>query len=304
MAAEEAEEGEGKGEAWSLPLIPDNADHSGLLMVNCIGDELNLSHFQQMLGEDEVLVAKYHIQLHPGRKCIHINSRDGSTRSESYIFSTGALVCWEFQDLNRLIYRVCSFLGPSAKTNSWDNYQFFYGDKNEADPDTDHPIVERNNPQAKWAISFAMAQSAKLDYLEKSTMSVSQTVKGIINGIINQSRIVLNRRIALQRMGIVMKLLIQTNLDESDFLSDVPDQFWDEAQLAKAWRLYHNYLDIKSRASVLTAQLKVLSNFYSMLNSELHSQKANKLEWCIIALISIEVVFSFGDHAHWFKFFV
>lgn len=55
---------------------------------------------------------------------------------------------------------------------------------------------------------------------------------------------------------------------------------------------------------VLDSQLKMFNDFYSMLSSEVHVKKSTRLEWAIIFLISIEVVFGVADHSDWLASFI
>jgi len=51
------------------------------------------------------------------------------------------------------------------------------------------------------------------------------------------------------------------------------------------------YLEIERRAEVLNKRLDIIKELFDMLANELQNTHANKLEWIIIVLIMIEVVF-------------
>ena len=51
------------------------------------------------------------------------------------------------------------------------------------------------------------------------------------------------------------------------------------------------YLEIDRRAEVLNKRLDIIKELFDMLANELHVAHSNKLEWIIIILIVLEVIF-------------
>lgn len=82
----------------------------------------------------------------------------------------------------------------------------------------------------------------------------------------------------------------------SDLL-DTPDMYWTAPDLEELYGKISRVLDNRARIAVLNKKLDYASELADVLGSHLSEQHTWKLEWGIIALITVEVV---SDVLHWF----
>ncbi|RHZ07152.1 hypothetical protein DYB37_013799 [Aphanomyces astaci] len=141
----------------------------------------------------------------------------------------------------------------------------------------------------KIAISFAMAQSCKLDVFEervedstKETRHIPQTLAetGEIKKYSQKDISQLIGRLFIERSDI--------NLN-SDMLDD-PDFFWDDDEYQPLYKKMMKYLDVDNRVHILNTRLDILRELLDVLSQQLARQHDTKLEWIVIWLIVAEVV--------------
>jgi len=236
------------------------------------------------------------------RKYIRLQCLDGS---EIYIFPFGSFVCWDVADADFIrVRQLLRRFERGERTEQFEDFDFLYGKDTAIDPEDDEIIISKDDEMAKWPVSFALAQSVKLDYFEKEVKQTFQEMDQLAGYLSRNGSIPLQPKRIVQKMGKIMELLVNVNLGETDFVSDLPDEFWEDAESATTWKIFHNYLGVRNRAKALDSQLKMFNEFYSMLSSEVHVKKSTRLEWAIIVLISIEVLFGVADRADWLMSFI
>ena len=141
----------------------------------------------------------------------------------------------------------------------------------------------------KLAISFALAQSAKLGYFEATVEKTIQSTKDIPQKMAVDGKIKLNRKDITRQIGQLFVDRSSINL-YSDIL-DNPDFFWEDDEWLPVYSRVAKYLEVDRRAEVLNKRLDILKELFDMLATELHNSHSNKLEWIVIILIMVEVLF-------------
>jgi uncharacterized Rmd1/YagE family protein len=99
----------------------------------------------------------------------------------------------------------------------------------------------------------------------------------------------------LRLTGRLLHFRAMLNL-QSDLL-DTPDMYWSEPTLEELYMRVGRMLDNRPRIAVLNKKLDYASELADVLGSHLSEQHTWKLEWGIIALITVEVA---SDVLHWF----
>ena len=90
-----------------------------------------------------------------------------------------------------------------------------------------------------------------------------------------------------------MSIRAQLNL-YSELTDSLPDLFWDSRYELGLERFYDQVgraLDIGVRIKTLNEKMDYAQEIASVLRAQLSEQHGNRLEWIIIALITIEVGF-------------
>lgn len=74
-------------------------------------------------------------------------------------------------------------------------------------------------------------------------------------------------------------------------LIETPDLYWSEPFLEKIYNNVSKILDINSRISIMNRKLDYATEEQRAFLSVLNEKKSTRLEWIIILLIMVEVVF-------------
>lgn len=141
----------------------------------------------------------------------------------------------------------------------------------------------------KLSVSFALAQSVKLGVFERTVEQTIQETRTIPERMAIDGKIRLKRTAITKRIGQLFVDRASINL-HSDIL-DHPEFFWEDDEWLSLYLRAAKYLEIDRRAEVLNKRLDIIKELFDMLASELHNSHSNKLEWIVIILIVMEVVF-------------
>jgi uncharacterized Rmd1/YagE family protein len=184
---------------------------------------------------------------------------------------------------------------------------------------TTESVVEEEHPEkdtvlAKIAFSSGLARSTKLAVLERLTDSYTTSTRTIpttmsrgtplpfnhphilrraceILGL--GSRLPFSRPFILRKTGELLSIRAQLNL-YSELTDSLPDLFWDSDHklgLENYYEYMGRALDVDVRIRVLNEKLGYAQEIASVLRETLSERHNLRLEWGIILLIAIEVVF-------------
>ncbi|EMD00324.1 hypothetical protein BAUCODRAFT_52365, partial [Baudoinia panamericana UAMH 10762] len=146
---------------------------------------------------------------------------------------------------------------------------------------------------AKIAFSSALARSTKLAVLENLLSNYFNTTRSIATTLSAGSRLRFSRAFILRKTGELLSLRAQLNL-YSELTDSLPDLFWDsphELGLESYYEQVGRALDVGSRIKLLNERMDYASEIAAVLRERLSEKHSTELEWLIIFLISIEVVF-------------
>lgn len=219
------------------------------------------------------------------RDVLHIDHQPG----DSFIFSYGVLVVWgvaqdSFQKLCRDI--------KSFEEDSWvqaftDEFAFHVtgtdGIKNDIISLASNDVLE------KLSLSHGIAQSVKLqefEYVAENT--IGETVH-IPRNIARSGKSYLSRKKIAKMRGNLYLVKSEINLCYN--LLDTPDFFWEYPEVERPYQIMSKYLDVHARTEILNKKLEVIHELFSMLADEQNHKYAFALEWTIILLIAVEIVF-------------
>lgn len=145
--------------------------------------------------------------------------------------------------------------------------------------------------EEKLAVSYALAQSGKLDYFEEDidfSIDEARTLAEELakNGYIELDHVTLNKKI-----GKLYLKKNEINLD-TDIL-DIPDYFWNNDKYQNHFTTVSKYFEISKRTEVINHRLNIIAELLYVLNEEVNFRHISKLEWAIIILILINVLILF-----------
>jgi uncharacterized Rmd1/YagE family protein len=146
---------------------------------------------------------------------------------------------------------------------------------------------------AKIAFSSGLARSTKLAVLESSLTAYFESTRRIPALLSRGRRFSLRRSFILQKTGELLSLRAQLN-HYSELTDSLPDIFWDsrsELGLEAYYDQVGKALDVNVRIRTLNQKMDYAQEIASVLR-EMSSERHNaNLEWIIIVLIAVEVVF-------------
>lgn len=214
--------------------------------------------------------------------------RSDGTTGDAFYFNYGTVVFWglTFEEEQNLLLQIKKFETAPLAVYEFDELTYSYGAPFKIHQD--EITLPTPSPMTKLAISFGMAQSAKLRVFENSIRSTIEKTRSLPENLYKKGTISLSHKEIRKKSG---ELFIERNsINLHTDILDTPEFFWEYCELETFYRSTVNYLDIAKRVDVLNKRLDIVKELLEMLSNELNHQHSSALEWTIIWLIVIEVV--------------
>ncbi|CAM1509093.1 Fc.00g028320.m01.CDS01 [Cosmosporella sp. VM-42] len=146
---------------------------------------------------------------------------------------------------------------------------------------------------AKVAFSSGLARSTKLAVLESALTSYFESTRNIPALLSQGAGVPLGRKFILQKTGELLSLRARLN-HYSELTDSLPDIFWDsrsELGLEGYYEQVGRALDVNVRIRTLNQKMDYAAEIATVLREMSSEQHGTRLEWIIILLIAVEVVF-------------
>ncbi len=215
----------------------------------------------------------------------------GKSSGEIFVFPYGAFVCWDASEQEETAFLELvnqTTDQPNTKVE-FERYEFAYDYRRKID--RDKFFLPNKDALTKLAVSFGLAQSIKLTLFEEMISKTINDTKWLTKDLALKGKIFLSRKAMSKKIGQLFLNKASVNL-HSDIL-DEPDFFWDFPEQQPIYRDVFNCFDIQPRIDVLNHRLAIMGDLLEILNDQLNHQYSSALEWMIIGLIVIEIVFAF-----------
>ena len=150
-----------------------------------------------------------------------------------------------------------------------------------------------NTVLTKIAFSSGFARSTKLAVLETLLADYIHSTRNIPTLLSKGSRLPFTRSFILRKTGQLLSFRAQLNL-YSELTDSLPDLFWDSRQelgLEDYYDQVGKALDVGIRIRTLNQKMDYAQEIASVLRERLSEKHGLVLEWTIITLIAVEVVF-------------
>lgn len=148
---------------------------------------------------------------------------------------------------------------------------------------------EVDNFLEKYTFSNALSLSVKLGIWESNLEKYVHSMEFVTENLKRGTKIKISRAEMLRKTGELFELRHLINLS-SDLL-DTPDFYWDREQLEILYSQTCSYLSIQRRTRVMNEKLNHCVELADLISSNLNDVHHCRLEWMIIVLIMVEVVF-------------
>lgn len=164
------------------------------------------------------------------------------------------------------------------------------------EPDKDDQIVPGGpirlkvfTPEHIIVIADALSKSVALARDERQVAAAFDLVEPLARQLAEHGRTPEGRRAILKHIGNA--LLVQHRLTGRVAVTEKPDAVWDRADLDRLYVRLENEYELKERAEILSRKLNVISGTAQALTDIIDTRRALFVEFVIVALIAIEIVF-------------
>ncbi|XP_070835493.1 required for meiotic nuclear division protein 1 homolog [Chaetodon trifascialis] len=141
----------------------------------------------------------------------------------------------------------------------------------------------------KFAFSNALCLSVKLAIWEVALDNFVESIQSIPETLKSGRRVKLSSAEVMKKIGELFTLRHCINL-RSDLLL-TPDFYWDRENLEKLYEKTCQFLSINRRVNVVNEKLEHCTQLTDLMRSHLSEKHSLRLEWMIVILITIEVLF-------------
>ncbi|XP_076013962.1 required for meiotic nuclear division protein 1 homolog [Genypterus blacodes] len=233
-------------------------------------------------------------------------STDASAKPDDdaliFFFREGSVVFWNVED--KTMKKVLRMLGQheiqpyEVALVHWENEEINYalGEGNTKLERGNFMLSNRMEQDdailEKFAFSNALCLSVKLAIWEVSLDSFVESIQSIPETLKYGKRVKLSSAEVMQKIGELFSLRHCINL-RSDLLI-TPDFYWDRENLEKLYDKTCQFLSINRRVNVVNEKLEHCTQLTDLMRSHLNDKHSFRLEWMIVILITIEVLFELG----------
>jgi len=138
-------------------------------------------------------------------------------------------------------------------------------------------------------VSLALAQSVALDHVEVSVRGAMAKFEPVMAGLARHGRLFLTHHEAMKIIGFTMET--RAAVLEDLTLFDDPPETWESESLAHLDSELFDQFDLDERLGAIQHKLAYLSDAAARMIDLLTTRKSHRLEWIVIALIALEIVF-------------
>jgi len=302
----------------------------------CAAEQYDIAKVAQILDSVGYVLDSCDTGLYPQVVHVQFPSYTASLTGEAndqkpgdiFIFPSGTLVAWDVAEetVMTLVSKglLPAAVSPHLKTLETEDLEFVedsssdkstvFGDRIKLGTrasildDVEHAPrqdfeenmqAETDVTLAKIAFSSGLARSAKLAVLESALDHYFESTRTIPSLLSQGSKLPFTRSFILRKTGELLNVRAQLNL-YSELTDSLPDLFWEskhELGLEGYFDRVGKALDVNIRIKTLNEKMDYAQEIAAVLRETLSEKHGIMLEWLIIALISIEVVFGF--HKMW-----
>ncbi len=155
----------------------------------------------------------------------------------------------------------------------------------------DRIVLPNKKSFTKLAISYGLAQSLELTNFETILQKTIAESEIIPKEIAKKGKISLSRKDISKKLGEIF--LERTFINLHSEILDTPEFFWDYPEFESCYTEIIHYLEINKRVELLNRRVNILHDLFEILSNEIRHQHSSRLEWIVILLILVEVLFLF-----------
>ncbi len=155
---------------------------------------------------------------------------------------------------------------------------------------------------AKLAFSHGITRSVQLGVLEKHLTKYLESIESIpIELMKGQPPPGLTASNMMKKHGQLLYIRGLLNL-HTDLVDNIPEYYWSRTDLAKYFESISRSLDVLPRIKILNQRLDHADRLVDSMKDHLNKEHGTRMEWIIIALIAVEVVFEVVHYLNELKY--
>lgn len=140
-------------------------------------------------------------------------------------------------------------------------------------------------------ISETLGQSVALEHSELSVTQALKNTSPIVHALEARGALTSSGKNILKTVGFT--LAVREAVLARLSLFDDPAETWRSERLARLHTLLRDHFDVRKRLAALQEKVTFLADLSQMLMNLLQNRTSHRLEWVVVLLIVIEVIFSF-----------
>ncbi len=138
-------------------------------------------------------------------------------------------------------------------------------------------------------VSRALGQSVALERFENEVQAAMSRSQPVVSALRARGELIQDQREILQTVGFALdvRAAVLANLT----LFDSPPEAWESEAVAHLDAQLWDYFDLDERLSAINQKVSYLADLNDTLTDLLNHRKSQRLEWIIIGLIFLEILF-------------
>ncbi|MCL9807069.1 RMD1 family protein [Flavobacterium amniphilum] len=158
----------------------------------------------------------------------------------------------------------------------------------------DYVTVSYTDAFTVHIVMLNTAQSVALEYYELLTDELISSSKNYIQELEDRGRLSISKTNLLKYIGKVLN--VKNSIVDNLYILDDPNLVWDNEELNLLNKRLKINFDTHPRFKDLDYRLQIVEDNLRLFTDVLNVRESNRLEWIIIILIFIEIVFAFIFH--------
>ncbi|KAM9355534.1 required for meiotic nuclear division protein 1 homolog [Pholidichthys leucotaenia] len=272
-------------------------------MMQCIAFATADQYHLPTLSHDLIIQGFHEIDLPRDASNVLVISTDMTAKPDDnalmFFFREGSVVFWNVEEKTmKWVMRILEhheIQSYEVALVHWENEEISYsiGEGNakleRGSFILSNTMDEQDAVLEKFAFSNALCLSVKLAIWEVALDNFVESIQSIPETLKSGKRVKLSAAEVMQKIGELFALRHCINL-RSDLLL-TPDFYWDRENLEKLYDKTCQFLSINRRVNVVNEKLEHCTQLTDLMRSHLSEKHSLRLEWMIIILITIEVLF-------------
>lgn len=235
------------------------------------------------------LVKSLQKQLRPVRQrdVVHVSYQSDMPSKDVFYFSYGAFVAWNLslEEETEIINHLKNYEEKPFKNPEMDTFVFSYGEQFKINHD--EIVLTNFSILTKLALSYALAQSEKLNSYETGVQATIEKTKKLPQELFKEGKITLSRK---EIVKIIANLFLERNsINLHTDVLDTPEFFWEYPELESIYSTAAKYLDLSTRIDILNKRLNIIQELLKILSSQINEQHSTRLVWILILVLTTAI---------------